>query len=422
MSELNHPGISGLLLHAQYDSPDSPLTGPESVDDWALSSLCPDATSDDEPASSGRPIFIMPRAPQETQLVLRQAEVGRLRVLVGGMPGTGKSQLIDTIARSRAIKRASDLMHLSSTTQEIRMQTEGAPDYNLSFLQTAADLSDLVTSRLEETASLVNGAHPGANLVLAKAPHLEPFPHVDVLVYLFVALPSASELEALKDLSDLTAIIPLIAKSDSMNGVDLFENRVALKRALDDAKIDANYFDDQTLPYAISTLRHVNWDMSASVVEGSGYQSTVLVDSHLSEFIANLVSPASTEALRTKTASLFTRFVQEQQARNTFTQPSPFKQWAIPGVFTDRAVAIPPSRDPAQCKRMTPIGNIDPLDLGKWAQAAGLLVAMALTLAGAGIASNFAASTVVDVPADACSFFSRALWTTPINLAILSPF
>lgn len=248
-----------------------------------------DEEYDDVPASG--PALVMPRValPSRRQFTANGLRLGKLKILVAGDSGVGKSELVraltdvcpdvvyaddaqavrwvgdGSIAEMQASSKPCPLYCLpqpelegstatagsgsrrSSVMASLTAQSadESALDRNICLVdapgygasEDAAAAMDTVEAYLEEgfraAAGVVNTRNPAVAVgVLTNATSLSEFSHVDACLYMVLNRVKQVDIEYMRRISAYAPVIPVIAKADQLGPRDVLQLKVDILREM----------------------------------------------------------------------------------------------------------------------------------------------------------------------------------------------
>ena len=287
--------------------------------------------------------------------------LGKLKILVAGPPGSGKTSLVEAIARSceHVVHLDTPRVNPGSLTSEIyastrpRMWWRAEPDLNVSASSRCRPVGEDVLDRNvcfvdclygEQNnkavsilrldliiASVLNNVNQltSASLSYVKAQLLSVFDErleeanlrslisgeaeniVHAVLYLLPPTTiSEVHIKCIQELQHLTNVIPLVAKADELltSGAKskeqvqhiLEKNSINYFRFIDDPVLH-----DSTGVYAVSSAVHSDYDtMDASTLMSSDYTLPIF-PTELSQLVAQVFSPEGSSHLRHSAAAKF---------------------------------------------------------------------------------------------------------------------
>ncbi|CAN6674949.1 hypothetical protein TRVA0_074S00166 [Trichomonascus vanleenenianus] len=248
------------------------------------------------------PQFIMPRVtvPSRRPFTANGLKLGKLKVLVAGGAGVGKTSLIKAIAcvnrdivhideaidatRDNSVKelhastkplpvfwmkdldaasnnadeeqappqqqenmtRRPSLIHSASTVRS----DETALDRNVCFVDTVGAVGpaetdaviDYLEKQFKRTANLINMANPQALSILTSSASPD-LPHADVCLYLITGHLKQDEVDFVARLTAFLPVIPVIAKCDLLSPTEIVKLKVDVLKQLDRAGVRPFLFD-----------------------------------------------------------------------------------------------------------------------------------------------------------------------------------
>ncbi|EPS43932.1 hypothetical protein H072_2052 [Dactylellina haptotyla CBS 200.50] len=329
--------------------------------------------------------FIMPtiRMPSRRPFTARGKELGRLKILVAGDSGIGKTSLIKSM-----IQANEDIVHVdpwvyttpdSSVTSsfyggkdnlgttnaltEIYGSTKPYPTWwsdfedsrvlrrrkssgetvlerNVCFVDTPGygagtsyseciePVFKYVERQLERTTSIMNGDE-GDQLSFLTG---NGSPQVDVVLYVILHRLKPVDIDFMRRLSSLTNVFPVIAKSDTLTATQTTELKLSILNDLRNAGIRAFLFgksaDDVARglpscpPFATSSAQAPDETMDASLLMSPEYVPP-LVASELDELINHLFDPDNASWLRHSSTKKFLSWKASHPALNPTIIPNP---------------------------------------------------------------------------------------------------
>ncbi|KAJ3483139.1 hypothetical protein NLG97_g7382 [Lecanicillium saksenae] len=309
-----------------------------------------EAYRDLPPSSAGSPVpqFIMPnlKIPRRRPFTDVGRSLGKLRLLVLGSSGTGKTSIIRSISQC-----CEHIVHLdalntnfngpvleihastrpyqwwqtgsSETLRRRRSSTsvEEILDRNLCFLDftpQGPSSTPHAVDFLESTLSpLLEKQMADADLISLLSNGNEPI--IDAVLYM---LPSTGltgeDAGALSRLQSVTNIIPLLARSDELDEATIEDCKQTIRDELDDRNIDVfsfsplNESDEHTGIFAVSNTTQEDSDvMDASILMNSAYMEP-LVPTDLRELVESMFSLEGASRLRHSAAVKAVKWAHEQ--------------------------------------------------------------------------------------------------------------
>lgn len=356
-----------------------------------------------EAKDSSMPQLVMPSVAVPTRRPFTEKGkcMGRLRVMVLGSRGVGKTSLIQSICRV-----CEDVVHIDpippnptndgqfvevgassrpypswwSDFERRRMSIsrsgtgDGVLDRNLAFIDTPAldhgsnvdEVREYIQTCMYRTASLDQMSDHEVVSMLSGDGGLQ----IDAVLYLFDPIVSTSNSSAdvfadrkvsqlLQDLCKWTNFIPLVTKADTVGAEALVERKLQLSRMFKELHAEtcvakwANSVEgeEQALsahpcePFAVSSALGDDPDMiDASVLMSSGYLQP-LVPSELDYFVHQLLEPDNVARLRHLSAAKFRAWQYEVRThtdlpKQTLLSPAP----CSPGVTSNGSIPDEPSK------------------------------------------------------------------------------
>lgn len=260
-----------------------------------LSDLHIDSSTANSMANSS-PQLVMPRValPSRRPFTENGLKIGKLKVLVAGGGGCGKTSLVRAIAQtckdlvyiedanlvynpdeekmgveeiyastkpcplfwmSEAKKRQDDtsdstprpsLVHSASSVRS----DESALDRNVCFVDCAGSCGDDVVvdyleSKFRETANVINISHAQVVNLLTSSSSVSEFSHVDVCFYMIQDKLVQYDVDYMSRISNFAPVVPIIAKSDRLTEEEILDLKVMVLKGLDRAGIKPFLFDTQ---------------------------------------------------------------------------------------------------------------------------------------------------------------------------------
>ncbi|PYH98367.1 heat shock protein [Aspergillus ellipticus CBS 707.79] len=406
-SDLNSPPSLTPLNLSNPDDPSSLPSSPKSVSNQSMRqldeiSITDDMSSqavasgeeDDESRSMHNPDhdstsqFIMPsiKMPSRRPFTSRGKALGRLKILVAGAPGSGKSSLIRSI-----VQACEDIVHVDdfpptyspvlsrsslSTTQlsqahrlskpvtaEIYASTKPYPAWwsdledsrvlrrrksvgdvvlerNICFVDTPnssinrTGQTDAIINYIRQQLSRATTAFDSCNHDFQNLLAGHGGTQVDVILYLISEDTLLTDMECIKKLCGWTNVVPLISKADlltpeqismSKSSFHLHANATSVKPFLfGNACIGADDLDGQ-LPFAVSSAKATDDDvMDASTLMSPDYVQP-LVPSELTLLVQRMFDGENIAWMRHLAAKKLTQQQREQPyPRLSHPQPSVF--------------------------------------------------------------------------------------------------
>ncbi|KAK6503487.1 hypothetical protein TWF481_008504 [Arthrobotrys musiformis] len=329
--------------------------------------------------------FIMPtiKMPSRRPFTPRGREIGRLKILVAGDSGIGKTSLIKSI-----IQANEDIVHVdpwvyttpsSSVTSsfhggkdatgstnsltEIYASTKPYPTWwsdfedsrvlrrrkstgetvlerNVCFVDTPGygsgtsyseciePVVKYVEKQLERTTSIMSGSEGDLLSFLTG----NGSPQVDVVLYVILHRLKPVDIDFIRKLSTLTNVHPVIAKSDTLTASQATELKLSILNDLRNAGIRGFLFgksaDDVARglpscpPFTTSSAQTVDESMDASVLMSPEYVPP-LAASELDELVNHLFDPDHTAWLRHSSTKKFLAWKSKHPAINPTIIPNP---------------------------------------------------------------------------------------------------
>ncbi|KID69777.1 Cell division/GTP binding protein, partial [Metarhizium hybridum] len=328
------------------------------------------------------PQLVMPSltVPQRRPFSEIGKSLGKLKVLVTGRRGIGKTSLILAIAQSSAHIVHMDTVVATSNNMatDVYASTRPKPwwrtdldhdlsrrrrsstsdqvlDRNICFVdcpvygddaQGSSPAVDYVESRLAELAhKSING--PDLRALLSGGAES----NVDVVLYLLPhSGPTSDDIRCMRDLQNATNVIPLLARADELSLEERLSAKNRTLRGIDSAGLDCFFFttpggaQDHRHIYAISSATQADAEIiDASILMSSDYLPP-LVATDLGDLVKNLLSVEGSTWLRHSAACKAIKWMRQQRHRGsllpsalTCTKLSPF--FGLPQVqFTNQTL------------------------------------------------------------------------------------
>ncbi|UNI19687.1 hypothetical protein JDV02_005858 [Purpureocillium takamizusanense] len=281
--------------------------------------------------------------------------LGKLKVLVTGRSGIGKTSLISAMAQSCAhivhmdyLSRpvAGDVAEIHASTRphpwwrsdmdpatytrrrRMSSATEEILDRNLCFVDcpgsgnTAKDTRPDLTYVESRLARLCNKPIEDADLCTLLSNGSEPI--VDVVLYLLPCSgPDTVDLDTITALQAMTNVIPLLARADQLSSDDVAVSKDKIGQAL--GELHASCFSfaspesvgESTHLFAVSSATHSDPEMvDASILMSSDYLQP-LVDTELTQLVGLVFSPEGSSWLRHSAALKAVSWRRQQRHRNS---------------------------------------------------------------------------------------------------------
>ncbi|RYP78300.1 hypothetical protein DL770_006899 [Monosporascus sp. CRB-9-2] len=268
-----------------------------------------DEESAETPGQSGAdPQFIMPsiKMPSRRPFTTTGKSMGRLKVLVAGDSGVGKTSLIRSIVQTcehivhiDPIASSGQPTHIS----EIFASTKPYPDWwgELDEFRVSQRRKSFGDSILERNICFVDtsGYGNGSSSVVSYEPGI--FPNV------FAGLKPA-DIDYIRRLAPLTNVIPVLAQADKLSPEQIIASKARIAGQLRDANIRVFSFipssDEKqagtsiAAPYAVSSATGSDHDvMDASLLMSPDYVQP-LMSKELAYLVENIFSPNGASWLR----------------------------------------------------------------------------------------------------------------------------
>ncbi|MCJ1400422.1 hypothetical protein MMC11_003627 [Xylographa trunciseda] len=343
-----------------------------------------DEDNDHDHDSQGTPPqLIMPSImmPSRRPFTERGKTIGRLKVLIAGASGAGKSSLIKSIVQvcedivhvdplssnppsleslsSRKIKTSSKTVHFSATNQilEIYASTKAYPPWwsdfedskilrkrkgggdtvlerNVCFVDTPG--YDSGTSVLESMDSVLQyiEAQMAKNTSFSSMSDIDLLSmlgggggfQVDVVLYLFTKDLQPTDIEFLSRLSQTTNVIPLLAKADTLSEDDITLLKASVPKALEAAGVRPFVFTTECAtalpPYIVcSSMSNDEDNMDASLLMSPDYIQPLL-PSELSFLVNQMFDKDNASWLRHSAAKKIIQWRKTPRAMSIITPTS----------------------------------------------------------------------------------------------------
>lgn len=307
------------------------------------------------------PQLIMPsiKMPSRRPFTTTGKEMGRIKIMVAGGKGLGKTSLIKSIVQacedivhvdpiqspmsSTTIKSSrpkpsnpsniSEIFastkpypswwsdHESSYTQRRKSMGDSVLERNVCFVDTAYQETEPILKYMEEQlyrSSLSN--HASRNDLVGLLSGMGGS-QVDVVLYLLSKDTIETSLEQVKQLSELCNVIPIIAKSDLLSTQQNSELKKKVQSGMDSISVAIPSLPNsksEEVPYTISSTNCPDTEnMDASLLMSSEYVQP-LAPSELSLLVDRLFDRENTAYLRHSSAKLLLSW----KARHPATRPS----------------------------------------------------------------------------------------------------
>lgn len=260
-----------------------------------LSDLQMDSSAVDSMANSP-PQLVMPRValPSRRPFSENGLKIGKIKVLVAGGDGCGKSSLVRAIAQTckdlvyvedanpvytpegemmgveeiYASTKPCPLFWMSETKKQQHDTSDSTPrpslvhsassvrsdesalDRNVCFVDSAGSCGDdaavdYLEAKFRETANVINISYAQVVNLLTSSSSLSEFSHVDVCFYMIQDNLVQYDIDYMARISSFAPVIPIIAKSDRLSGDEILDLKVAVLKELDRAGIKPFLFDTQ---------------------------------------------------------------------------------------------------------------------------------------------------------------------------------
>ncbi|KAM3434593.1 hypothetical protein NHJ13734_005936 [Beauveria thailandica] len=360
-SVLNTPPISGfsrpesslsfLSSPRNFSSSSSAIDRDGSIEDAIITQQHIEAYRDLPPSSVGShvPQFIMPNLhiPRRRPFTDVGRSLGKLRLLVLGSPGTGKTSIIRSISQC-----CEHIVHIdavntnfngpvleihgstrpyqwwrtqnpSETLRRRRSSTsvEEILDRNICFLdftpQGPARTPHAVDFLESALTPLLEKQMADTDLVSLLSNGNEPIVHAVLYMLPSTGL-TKTDADALSRLQTVTNIIPLLARSDELDKPAIEGFKQELRDEIDDMGIDVFSFalldesDDHTGVFAVSNVTQAESDvMDASILMNSAYIEPLL-PTDLESLVENIFSVEGASRLRHSAAVKAVKWAHEQ--------------------------------------------------------------------------------------------------------------
>ncbi|KAF3937206.1 Septin-4 [Dactylella cylindrospora] len=329
--------------------------------------------------------FIMPtiKMPSRRPFTTRGKDVGRLKILVAGDSGIGKTSLIKSIIHANedivhvdpwvyttpsssvtsSFYGGKDTSGATNTLTEIYGSTKSYPTWwsdfedsrvlrrrkstgetvlerNICFVDTPGygagtsyseciePVVKYVERQLERTTSIIRGDEGDMLSFLTG----NGSPQIDVVLYVILHRLKPVDIDFMRKLSTLTNVHPVIAKSDTMTQAQISELKLSILNDLRNAGIRAFLFgktpDDVARglpgcpPFAISSAQAPDESMDASLLMSPDYVPP-LFNSELDELIGHLFEPDNAAWLRHSSTKKFLNWKASHPAINPTIIPNP---------------------------------------------------------------------------------------------------
>ena len=281
-------------------------------------------------STSQMPQLIMPKValPEIKPFTENGLKLGKLKILLAGDSGVGKTRLIQAIGKSHKdlvfmedVPIAMDGLKIESLemTNEIYASTKPYPlfwmndvkrdetpsgyylsgrrtslvdssmtrssdstlDRNICFVDTVGygqsvedsiEVESVITyldNKFRETAGIINIGNPKVLSLLTSASSLSEFSNVDVCLYFILNRIKQVDLDYMARISDYTPIIPIIAKSDLLPKDEIVKIKVEVLKKMKDANIVPFLFDidlDEAIACGEEKLKEIE---SRNIVQSS---------------------------------------------------------------------------------------------------------------------------------------------------------
>ncbi|KAL6876024.1 hypothetical protein HDV57DRAFT_502726 [Trichoderma longibrachiatum] len=292
--------------------------------------------SPDAAAESHTPQLIMPSltVPRRRPFSETGKSLGKLKVLVTGAEGIGKSTLITAIAQS-----SEHIVHVDPITNQNKGQVSEVYASTRPYPWWRAELDPSVAPRRRSSAAMdemldrnlcfvdcppqreSDGVHPAVRYIESQ---LFPLLHrpvsdgdlwnllsngtepiVDAVLYLLPHTgPEPTDIETIRVLQKTTNVIPLLARADEIDSREAMASKQNIGGRLRDKDVAYFSFSAPGLPaeasdvYAVSSISDSDHDvMDASVLMNPEYVRP-LVSTDLKKLVEQLVSPDGSARLR----------------------------------------------------------------------------------------------------------------------------
>ena len=293
--------------------------------------------------------------------------LGKLRILVAGQTGTGKSSLIQAIVKScehiihcddpSPVSSSNVVEMFASTRPNISWRTTYDSTSSYTPANRRGSMNDVLDRNicLADISSLKGNNQPVGDLPLTSPPFKANDPQhtqsaiqyvrmqlssllerpledadlkaiihagaenvVDLVFYLLQpGQPPQIHLDCMRQLEQWTNVIPLLARSDELSSLTIDEYKIMIRQALDKEGVEAFRFPDHsetpsgTGVYAVSTIPRQDRDnMDASMLMDSNYFPP-LVETELSKLVCEVFSADGSSWLRSCAATKIQKWRQE---------------------------------------------------------------------------------------------------------------
>ncbi|ATY59492.1 Cell division GTP binding [Cordyceps militaris] len=342
--------LSFLSSPRNLSSSSSAVDRDGSIEDAIITQQHMETYRDLPPSSAGSPVpqLIMPNLliPRRRPFTTVGRSLGKLRLLVLGSPGTGKTSIIRSIYQccehivhidavnthfsgpvleTHASTRPYQWWQTEIPSETLRRRSstsvEDILDRNICFLDFTPQ-SPISTRHafdfLESTlAPLLEKQMADADLISLLSNGNEPIVHAVLYMLPSTGL-TKTDVDALTRLQAVTNIIPLLARSDELDEPAIEDCKQYLRNEIDDGGIDVFSFtlldgmNDHTGIFAVSNATQTDNDiMDASILMNSAYIKPLL-PTDLDALVESIFSLEGASRLRYSAAAKAVKWAHEQ--------------------------------------------------------------------------------------------------------------